>query len=815
MFKNYVTTFIRNLMKDKMYSFLNIGGLTVGIAATVLILLYVRNELSYDSFNEKADRIHIISFRGNFGGSPINASFTSAPMASTLENDYPEVEGATRFFADIGSGSKLVEYGDQKFYESGWKWADSGVFNIFTYPLIIGDPTKALAQPNSVVISEEMREKYFGSEDPLGKIVKFNRTTNYAVTGVMKNIPLTTHLHFDFLASFSTLPNSNNKTWLGAETYTYILLREGVDPNDLQSKLPQLIEKYVAPQVEQAIGQSYKNLVQAGFRAEYYLQPLTDLYLKREAVHEIATASSDINYIYIFLAVALGIISIASINYMNLSTARAKTRAREVGMRKALGSRRKQLVTQFLVESTVSSLIATVLAFGAIEIFLPAFNSFTQKQLSLAANIVQNIDVVLGMILMSVLVGVIAGFYPALLLSSFKPTIVLKGTPISGSKHGWLRNGLVVFQFVVSIGLLVGTAVVYKQLDYMRNMKLGFDKEQVVTVQLESQDAIGRFESFRNELLTNSHILNAASADGIPGRFFLVAGFRPEDAANNAPFSFVYNRVSFDFIDALGLEMAGGREFSRDFQSDTVDAWVINEKAARSLGWDNNSAIGKKLTIQSSRVNSNKSKKVVGVVRDFHFESLHEEIKPLVLSIGSRSNRYAIVKFDNSDIPRILSFIESKWSSFEPGYPFHYNFLDEDFGRLFQQESRLGELFTYFTGLAIFIACLGLFSLASYVTQQRTKEICVRKILGASSSEIAMKFIRQFTILVGIAILIAAPVAYYAMNRWLQDFAFRTSIDATEFLLAGLISLVIAWLTVGYQSAKAALANPVDGLRYE
>ncbi len=817
MLSNYIKTLVRNLLRNKTYSIVNIGGLAVGIAAAIVILLYVRDELSYDQHHENIENVYLASFKGNFGGTPINASFTAAPLAETLVRKMPEVTAAARFFADVGSGSKLVEYveKDKKFYEPHWMWADSTVFDAMTIPLKAGNQTEALKNPFSVIITEEMADKYFSNENPIGKTLRFNKDQDYIITGVMESGYSKSHLRYDFLASFSSLPLSRRTTWLGANTYCYMLVREEVIQSELENKINEVIlRKYIAPQVERALGQPFEELEKGGLRAEFYLQKLSDIYLDHEGVHEIAVLS-DKQYVYIFSLVALSLIIVASVNYMNLATAKASSRAKEVGLKKVLGSNKEQLIKQLLGESVIITFISVFIGYILAELFLLVFNSIANKDLTLTSNFSANIDVFGGMLLLTVVVGIISGIYPALIISSYQPAVVLKGEVTKGGKHAWIRNGLVIAQFTVSIALLSGTGIVIKQLEYMQNRKLGFAKDQVIVLQMESQDAINRFDSFRNELLLNNKILNASTADGVPGRFFLIASFAPEGADRNSAYVAVLNRVSIDFVETHGIEIVAGRDFSIDFPSDSTDAYLVNEKAAKAFGWTVESAVGKQLVSQIARGRGVKPKKVIGVMKDFNFESLQEEIRPLVLRIDKKTHRYVSVRFETENIKETLNFIEQKWAAFEPGYPFQYKFLDEDFERLFEQEKRLGSFFSYFTGLAILIACIGLFSLASFVTSQKTKEIGIRKVLGASSAGLSMMFIKRFSLLVLLAIIIGNLIAYFSMDLWLQDFVFRTQIEINEFLIAGLLSLLIAWFTVGYQSLKAAYANPIKSIKYE
>lgn len=810
MLKNYLKIALRNLRKHKAYSFINIAGLAIGIGCCALIMLYVQDELSFDRFHKNADRIYRVALSAAVGGTPINSATTSAPMAATLLAEYPEVRAAVRFW-DIGR--VLISYENNRFYEDGFLFADSSAFQVFTFSLLSGDPQTALAQPNSVVLTEKMAHKYFGNENPLGKFLRYDNRVDYKITGVLKNIPRQSHLQFDFLASLLTQPRSQSPVWISNSYYTYLLLQDKYAPQQLEAKFPALVKKYVAPQIEQAIGKSFEEAIAAGAKYDFYLQALPSIYLHSAAENDLAV-TSDRKYVYILTAIAIFILLIAGINFMNLATARSSNRAKEVGLRKVLGSERRQLIKQFLGESILLSLLALLIAIFLIEMLLPLFNNLAGKELSLRFS--GNLFFICGLVGIALLIGTGAGIYPAFVLSAFQPAAVLKGSLRSGAKNPWLRSTLVVLQFAISIVLLVGTGVAFQQLQYMKNKRLGFTKEQVVVLPIETRAGQQQYESFRQELLRDPNVVAVGATSSVPGRVDNDTVYRPEGVSNEVIFSLKVMRVSEDFLPALQIDMAAGRGFSREFVSDTTEAFVINEAAAHYMGMTPESAVGKRLTeVAAGANNEDDQRTIIGVVKDFHYESMHQEIKPLVMSISPSDYQYITVRVRPENIAATLATLQEKWQAFEPGYPPRYFFLDEDFGRLFTAEARQSKIFGHFTVLAIGIACLGLFGLASFIAEQRTKEIGVRKVLGASVQQVIVLLSKDFTRLVAIAFILAAPVAYFVMNNWLQDFAYRTPLSPTVFVLAGVLALLIAWLTVSYQAIKAALTNPVEALRYE
>ena len=812
MFKNYLKIALRNLRKHKAYSFINIAGLAIGIGCCALIMLYVQDELSFDRFHKNADRIYRVALSAAVSGTPINAATSSAPMAAALLAEYPEVRGTTRFW-DIGR--VLIGHENNRFYEDGFLFADSSVFQVFTFPLLSGDPQTALVQPNSVVLTEKMAHKYFGNENPLGQFLRYDNRVDYKITGVLKDIPRQSHLQFDFLASLVTQPRSQSPVWISNSYYTYVLLQENYAPQQLEAKFPALVKKYVAPQIQQAIGKSFEEAIAAGAKYDFYLQPLPSIYLHSTAQNDLAV-TSDIKYVYILTAIAVFILLIAAINFMNLATARSSNRAKEVGLRKVLGSERRQLIKQFLGESILLSLLALLIAIFLIEMLLPVFNNLAGKALSLRFS--GNLVFISGLVGIALMIGAVAGIYPAFVLSAFQPAAVLKGSlsRLGGTKSPWLRSTLVVLQFTISIVLLVGTGVAFQQLQYMKNKRLGFAKEQVVVLPIETRAGQQKYESFRQELLRNPNVVAVGATSSVPGRVDNDTVYRPEGVSNEVIYSLKVMRVSEDFLPALQIDMVAGRGFSREFVSDTSDAFVINEAAAHYMGMTPEAAVGKRLTeVAAGANNEDDQRTIIGVVKDFHYESMHQEIKPLAMSISPSDYQYITVRVRPENIAATLATLQEKWQAFEPGYPPRYFFLDADFGRLFAAEARQSQIFGHFTVLAIGIACLGLFGLASFIAEQRTKEIGVRKVLGASVQQIIVLLSKDFTKLVVIAFLLAAPVAYFVMNKWLQDFAYRTPLNPTVFVLAGVLALMIAWLTVSYQAIKAALLNPVEALRYE
>jgi putative ABC transport system permease protein len=807
MLKNYFKTALRNLLRQRGYSLINITGLAIGMACCLLILMFVNDELSYDNYSEYADRIHRITLKLKFGGRDLHAAVACAPMAKTLINDYPEVEEAVRFRS---RGSYIIKYGENTFKEQRFIFSDPTFFKVFDIPLLKGNPGTALKDPNTLVLSKKTAEKYFGREDPIGKIVKVDNKDDYKITGVFDQIPHNTHFHFDVIASLDSLEESREQMWWSFNFNTYLVLSPQADPKSLEAKFSGFIKKYMAPQLEKLIGQSYDKMIASGnLMMEFSLQPLQQIHLYSDLAAELAP-TSDIKYVYIFSAIAFFILVIASINFMNLSTARSAGRAREVGIRKVVGSQRSQLVRQFLSESMLLSIISMILALVLVKLALPSFNNLSGKTLTFS-NFYHG-EMILAVIVVTLLTGILAGLYPAFFISAFQPIKVLKGQLKSGVKSGWLRSGLVVFQFTASIILIIGTLVVMSQLKYIQNKKLGFNKEQVLILDnaylLDKQAEI-----FKNEMLAHSQIKSATISSFLPV---------PSDRNNSAVFpegqltnknstSLENWRVDYDYIKTLGMKIIKGRDFSREFSTDKT-AVIINQQTAKQFDWKE--PLGKHLSRVTSIEGDLTSYTVIGVVEDFHFDSLRNTIGPLLMYLGE-ANGLMSFRINTRDISGTIALLKDKWNKFLPGQPFEYFFLDERFYEIYKAEQQLGKIFGIFAVLAIFVGCLGLFGLAAFIAERRTKEIGIRKALGASVSNIIRLLSKEFVILVAAANVIAWPAAYLIMNQWLKDFAYRTSLNFITFLAAGAAALIIALLTTSYQAIKAALSDPVQSLKYE
>ena len=806
MLKNYVKIALRNLLKSKGYTFINVAGLAVGLACCLLILLFVRDELSYDRHHEKADQIYRITLEALLGEQEINGPIAPAPMAQALVNDYPEVVQATRLFTF--SGETFVRYEDKRFVEERFFFGDSTVFEVFTFPLLRGDPETALVEPNTVVLTESTARKYFGAEDPVGQTIRIDEENDYEVTGVMADVPENSHFHFDFLGSLGTLDRSRSPVWVSNNFRTYFILAEGQSAEALEAKFPAMVEKYAGPQVEEILGITIEQFFASGGRFEFHLQALTDIHLHSQLNYEIEP-NGDITYVYAFSIIAFLMLLIACINFMNLATARSAGRAKEVGVRKVLGSNRRQLTLQFLMESMLLSVIALGVALVLAVVLLPVFNTLSGKALQINYG---DGAVLAGLVGLAVLVGLLAGSYPAFFLASFRIVNVLKGKGQAGLKSSRLRSGLVVFQFVISIALMIGTAMVYRQVDYVQNKHLGFEKEHVIV--LERFDALGpQQEAFKEQIRQHSNVVAVAGANTLPGRTFGDTSFFPEGSPPDQLRNIRLLFSDFDLFETLNLELVDGRFFSHDFSTDST-AIILNEAAVKEFGLTVSEAVGKRLVSPGFSDEEEQYIPIIGVMKDFHFQSLHDAIRPLGMFIG-RNLSYLAVRIRPDDIPGTLARLETEWQAFAPEQPFTYSFLDSDVDALYQEDQRQGSLFGTFALLAIVIACLGLFGLAAFTAEQRTKEIGVRKVLGASVPGIIVLLSKEFTKLVVVAFVVAAPVAYLVIDRWLQGFAFRVDISWWIFLTAGLAALVIAWLTVSYQSIRAALTNPVEALRYE
>ncbi|MFC1493143.1 ABC transporter permease [candidate division KSB1 bacterium] len=787
MFKNYFKIAFRTFWRNRLYSVLNISGLSIGIGTAILIILWVQDELSYDMFHTKADRIYRIAINARIGNNMIAQTVTPGLLGRTLTSDYPEVEIAAPI---LSKSTSLVQYNEKVFNESKIIASDSTFFRVFTIPFIKGDSFKALTAPNSVVITRRTAEKYFEEENALDRMLEIGGEI-YRITGVVEDVPVNSHFHFDFIISLNRSEYNSGANWDNNRFRTYIILQKDFPPEELEAKFPDFIRKYLS-----------QNKFSGDNFWEYYLQPLTDIHLNSHLNGEFE-ANGNRTHVYIFSIIAAIILLIACINFMNMTTAKSANRAKEVGIRKVSGSNRIQLIRQFVGESILLSTVSFVLALIVVEIILPVYTNYVGKQLQINYG---NPLVILSMTGMILFVGILSGSYPAFFLSSFKPVTVIKGALHRGVKNSRLRNSLVVFQFTISIFLIIGTIVVYKQLEFIRNTRLGFDKEQVVVV--NNPMLLGeQAEVFKENLLNNPEIISASLSNTLPGRGHGSWGITPEGMDIITLDMCVTDE---DFIKTMNIELVQGKYFSKDFPSN-ASGLIINENAVKMLDWDD--PVGKSMKLFGQIKIS-----VIGVIKDYHYKSVHQEIKPmglLHLSSDYATPGFLSIKIKTENVGETVAFIERTWNEFAPNRPYDYSFLDSDYDGMYNFEERTGHIFTFFSILAILIASMGLFGLASYMAEQRKKEMGVRKVMGASVVKIVRQLSKAFLIPVLISNLIAWPLGWFMMNRWLENFAYRTSIDISIFIFAGSLALLIALLTISFQTIKAARSNPVDSLRYE
>jgi putative ABC transport system permease protein len=793
MIKNYLKIAFRNLWRQRAFSFLNIMGLTVGLAACFLIFLYIQFELSYDSFHTKSDRIYRVVCDIKTPTETINAGGPSWAVPPNVKDEFPEVASFVRVSND---DNMLLRKGDIKFQEHSL-WADSSFFKIFDFKLLKGNPQTALKEPFSIVFSETAAKKYFGKEDPMGKTLLITGEARPAtVTGIMKDIPENSQIKGDVVLSMSTIMKQWNQgldsQWGNYGAQAYLLLQPGVNAKTLEAKFPAFLEKRNGTEMKKS--QMYATLL---------LEPLKDVYLRSTRN---GSKAGNITNVYIFSIVAIFILLIACINFVNLTTARSAERAREVGIRKVVGAARVQLAGQFIGESVIICLMAFVLAVLLSVLLLPLFNELAGKTVS--QGIFSNGKHLLLLFGASIGIGLLAGIYPALVLSSFKPIIVLKGRFATGTKGALLRKGLVVAQFSISIALIIGTIVVYNQMKYMRSRDLGFKKDQMMVINTDGDPGKNAFAQAIKSIpsVKSTSLSSSVPGSGNPGAYSEIENKKGELQIANLDLYF----VDFDYINQFNIKMVAGRAFSKDFGTDTTQAMILNEAAVKMFGYSSpQEAVGRRFK-QWGREG-----KIIGVMKDFHFRGLQEPIKPLSMRIEPEGCNMVSVNIAAANVPATLAAIESKWKELIPNRPFSYFFLDEFFDKQYRGEERFGKLFLNFAILAIFISCLGLLGLASYSTTQRTKEIDIRKVLGASVKGIVNLLSRDFLALVVLSFFIAMPVAWYFMHAWLKDFAYRTGIGWWVFVLAGALALFIALFTVSFQAIKAAIANPVKSLRTE
>ncbi|HMB89686.1 MAG TPA: ABC transporter permease [Rhodothermales bacterium] len=793
MFKNYLKIALRNLRKHKLYTAINVTGLAVGLACCLLILLFVRDELSYDRFHANADRIYRVEMdvQGSEGEERWDVTLFS--VATNLPEAVPGVEEIVRVQPE--TRPLMARTGTEtRFYEDHVISTEPAFFNIFDFELIQGTAA-SLAQPNTVILSESAATRYFPGEDPVGQsITEYEQWSSdaqeYEVVGVMADMPHNVHFRADFLLSMATKLPAFQDRLDHVIANTYVLLKADQSPAAFEARLPAFVQNTFPDRYQtREVGLA--------------LMPLTRIHL-HSVVEDDIEPQGDIRYVYLFSAIALLVLLIACINYMNLATARATRRAKEVGVRKVVGAQRRQLIYQFLGESVLLTGLALIASLALVQLALPAFNGLMEREMSLR---LASGQVMAGLALAALFVGVVAGSYPALLLSGFRPAMVLKGAVRVRSLSA-LRKGLVVFQFAVSVGLIVSTIIIQQQLHFVQHTRLGFEKDQTLIVHARTS-LTDQADVFRQALLQQAGIEAVGRGSAIPGERTGITFFSEDQIEHYEGDMFVFDNYDVDahFTSTLNIKLAQGRGFSDRFPGDPEGAILINETAARELGWED--PLGKTIQFNAG------PRQVVGVLQDFHLEDMHTEIAPVMLQLSPNASRYYVVKFNTDNLPVLLASLEQTWARFVPDQPFDYSFLDDDFAAMYRNEQRLGQLFSVFAGLAILIACMGLFGLAAFTTEQRTKEIGIRKVLGATVPNLVGLLSRDFLLLIGLACCIAIPAAYFVMRTWLDDFAYRTEIGAGTFLMAGGLALLITLATISYQAIKAALANPVKSLRYE
>ena len=787
MFLNYLKIALRNFRKQKIYSSINLIGLAVGITCSFLILLYVIDETSYDKFYKNSGRIYEV-----VQGEELESEITPSIISPLFKKGFPEIEESARIYNYTLFGPVIISYQENKFQENSFYFADSTLTEIFSFNFIYGEPFTSLNRPNTVVITEKISQKYFGNENPLGKTIKMNNEQDFEITGVIKNLPSNSHLHFDFMASLHTRKGWSQLTdekWEGANFNTYVLLQNENLKTSLEEKIPALIKREIGDELE-------KN----GRTFRLGLMPLTDIHLIQHG---------NITYVYLFSGIAVLILLIACINYMNLATARAINRAREVGMRKVLGAFRKQLIGQFYGESFFLAFLSVIIAAALIKTTLPIFNGISNKELVI--NFLSEPTYLVLLLIIGIIVGFISGSYPALLLSSFIPSKVLKGTFKTSASGIIFRKGLVVFQFLVSVFLIVATTVIYTQLKFMQNKNLGFTREQILILPIGDKDLLEKYETLKGELLKNTNIKTAAAISSYPG--YMLGGYSitGEGLPDNVFYETKGIAADKEILQTLDVELIAGSSFPATAATPAGDDYhfIINEKIVKNIGWKNEEAVGKSINMNGRKGT------VSGVMKDFNFESLHKEIGPLTFFYQPQNFEYLLVKLNTYEIANTLSFIKNIWNELAPHRPFEYLFLDQEYEQLYKTEERAGKIFSSFSTLAILIACLGLLGLASFAAEQKKKEIGIRKVLGASASSIVVLLSKEFTKLVLAATVIAIPLSFFAMDKWLQNFAFKISIGYEIILFAIISTLLIALITISFQTIKISLLNPAKVLKDE
>ena len=800
MLKNYLQIAWRNIRKNKFFSFINIVGFATGLTCFTLIAVFVFNELNYDKYPAQAKNIYRVNLSVTGNGSVAVYPNVDVAVGEGIRKAFPEVKASTRLTPHID----FVKFNNRQFKEVHLAFADGNFLQFFSIPLVAGAPN-ALAEPNSIVVARSFATKYFGQENPIGKTILLGtQGTPYKVTGLIDKVPDNSHFHFDAFLSLSTIRRTTF-TWSNIGYYTYVLLNPGADPRKLQAKFPGLVEKFVVPEIQHDMGVSLAEAKKSVNTFVFSLEPLSRIHLYSNTKFELEP-NGDIQYVYIFSALAFFILLLACVNFTNLSTARAIKRAKEVGIRKVLGSLRRQLVLQFLTESVLFTLFSMLCTYLLIYLLLPYFNQLANTRFTFSIFYAFPSWVLL--LTVSVITGLLAGAYPAFFLSSLNSIEVLKGSSPQGGQRRGLRSGLIVFQFFVSTALIIATTIVYQQLNFMQNRKLGYDKEQVLFVP-DTRLLGANQAAFKQQVLQDNHVVSASLSPSVPGSSFMDGSeiYPKNNNTNGIEIHANIYYVDYDYLKTLGISLAKGRNFSPGFADSS--AVVINEAAVKELGWTPDNAIGKTI-VRSGQVEY----KVIGIAKDFNYASLKQKIAPLLMMLGHNSGGL-LVKIRTTGVKDFLAALKQTWNSFRPSGPIEYHFIDEQFDKIYASEKHTQQIFSAFTVLAVIIASLGLFGLSAFIIDQRKKEISIRKVLGASVRGVLLLVARQFLLLVILAFLIAVPVTWWAMKKWLDDFAYRVTISWWMFLAAGVIALVIALLTISFQAIKAAVANPVKSLRTE
>ncbi|WP_439882620.1 ABC transporter permease [Pontibacter sp. MBLB2868] len=808
MFRNYLKTAYRNLTRHKVFTIINITGLTFGLTACLLIGLFVHDELQYDKFLPEGDRVYRIynTFSTKDAGEVM--AVTPPMYGTTLQQSLPEVETVVRILMQQFDANNLVEAEGKKVYETGRFLADPDFFEVFQLPFLYGTPVNALTDPSSIVISDKFSRRVFGDMDPVGKEVTVNKV-NYIVRGVFST-DNKFHLPVNFILPLAAaeIPADRMKGWGWQQFYTYVKLKPGADLNLVQDKFTDIVAK----QIDSETGQPY------GYQPHF--QPLKEIYLYSAAFKFEPSVKGNITYVKALSIIAVFILLIACFNFVNLATAKSTQRAKEVGVRKAVGASRSQLMLQFVTETVFLTFISVVFAAALTSLVLPSLNAFTGKQM--VFNVFREPFLLLLLLLLTLLVGILSGFYPALVLSGFRPAKVLKSAVVIDSGFGrinLLRHGLIVAQFALSIFLIICSAIVFKQVSYLHNKDLGFNKDQIMFFQMRGDAMFNNYETFRSELLKAPGIKNVSIGYGFPGDATAGDGVIVPRDGEQVRHSVTQIMVDYNYVSTLGIDVIAGRPFSRSYKTDADHAFMINETAVKELGYGTpEKALGQPLKWQvwsDENPDSLKEGKIIGVVKDFHYKSLYDKMEPTVLQIFPDAYWKVAVKMDANDIAGSLSYVKGVWDKFSPDYPLEYVFLDDNFVKMYKAEDKLKTLMCVFTGIAIFVACLGLYGLAAFSAERRKKEIGIRKVMGAASSSIVFLLSKDFLKLVLVAALVAFPVAWYAMRTWLQNFAYRIEIPVWVFLIAGLLATLVAFLTISYQAFRAASANPVLNLRTE